>query len=154
MFSITLTTPINNSWIIKVIRACFNVLHALRCGKIFLAWSLPPKFLKKISLPTVLMLFFFLNFLYILFFIPPLFKGITSSFHSNSNILVNLAFTIYITLIHNITSTVIFPIMALWWPSSVSKATRSMSWFVLPKNNSQADSSISLLEPWIFTYTF
>lgn len=98
--------------------------------------------------------FFFLNFLYILFFIPPLFKGITSSFHSNSNILVNLAFTIYITLIHNITSTVIFPIMALWWPSSVSKATRSMSWFVLPKNNSQADSSISLLEPWIFTYTF
>lgn len=57
--------------------------------------------------------FFFLNFLYILFFIPPLFKGITSSFHSNSNILVNLAFTIYITLIHNITSTVIFPIMAL-----------------------------------------
>lgn len=120
----------------------------------FFGMKFTTKISKKNFITNSFNAFFFWNFLHILFFIPPLFKGITSSFHSNSNILVNLAFTIYITLIHNITSTVIFPIMALWWPSSVSKATRSMSWFVLPKNNSQADSSISLLEPWIFTYTF
>lgn len=41
--------------------------------------------------------------------------------------------------------------MALWWPSSVSRAIWEISGSDLPMNIWQAVASISLFWPWIFT---
>ena len=50
-----------------------------------------------------------------------------------------------------LTSTVIEPMIARWWPSKVSKATCWICSSVLLKNCSQAANSISSFCPWILT---
>lgn len=50
-----------------------------------------------------------------------------------------------------LTSTVMWAMMARWWPSSVSRAIWAISLSDLPRNIWQAAASISLFCPWIFT---
>ena len=52
-----------------------------------------------------------------------------------------------------LTSTVMWAMMARWWPSRVSRAIWAISLSDLPRNIWQAAASISLFCPWIFTCT-
>lgn len=51
-----------------------------------------------------------------------------------------------------ITSTVMLPIIARWWPSRVTRAMLWISSSDFPKNCSHAVDSISSFWPWILTY--
>ena len=58
------------------------------------------------------------------------------------------------SLLYTRTSTVMDPMMALWWPSNVSNATCWIWSSVLPKNCSHAANNISSFWPWILTYKY